>query len=196
MMSRFIIIILILISLYGCSSTPTSKNHYVKSSVTFKEFLNHSDPAGEIYGEILKEIYDEGFDVNPHLERLSPEARLVYVVMAFDGEIHNGGFDQFFHNSAGNYFEEIRVYLEKLGAKNSLRMLNSAMDIFPNSQVPKDRYERQNILVPIGEKEEVQNKLNKLNEEFWKYEDNLTERLNNYIRKYPEARIISQTRSQ
>src|SRR5688500_7593026 len=47
---------------------------------------------------------------------LTPEEKAVWVANVFIGEIHNGGFHQFFSNSSGDHAGELPSVLRALGA--------------------------------------------------------------------------------
>jgi hypothetical protein len=67
----------------------------------FSDVLQREDPAYAIFTSALETVFDADDAVTEHIDRLSAEARLVYLVWCLDGEIHNVGFDQFFYNSLG-----------------------------------------------------------------------------------------------
>ena len=69
----------------------------------FSHYANNEEPAFDVFTECHKIVF-KGSDGNTeYLERLSEEAKLVYLIWCFDGEVHNGGFDQLFFNSLGNH---------------------------------------------------------------------------------------------
>ncbi|WP_425628424.1 DMP19 family protein [Vibrio neptunius] len=128
------------------------------------------------------ELVFEGGDGNTEfLERLSTEARLVYLVWNLDGEIHNGGFDQLFVNSLGDHCSEILLYLRGLNSKSSESLLRAAMSHFPDSEVPKDRQTRVSLWLSISESEEVGEALEALDLEFYEYKDNLSGLLDDFV---------------
>lgn len=157
--------------------------------MNFKEFSDSEEPAYEVFKLSHKLVFDQSDGNTEYLERLSPEARLVYQVWNLDGEIHNGGFDQLFVNTLGNYCAEILSYLKNLGASNSERLLAAAMAKFPNGLVPTNRSRRLEIWLPISENDAVQEALSELDQEFYRYEDNLAELLHNYVRSNPNATV-------
>ena len=158
--------------------------------MTFAEAADHSDPAYAIDEEAHKIVFDSGDGMTVHLERLSPEARLIYQVCRFESEIHSEGFGGFFTNSTGDHCEELLDLLATLGATNSLRMLRSAMDCFPDGVVPADRAEREALWSDsIEDNDSAQETFEALDQEFYAYEDNLLERMNNYVRAHRDAHV-------
>jgi len=157
--------------------------------MNFEEIAKLEQPAYEVFKRAHELVFDAGDGVTEHLDRLSRDARLVYQVWNLDGEIHNGGFDQLFVNSLGDYCVEILSYLKEIGAKNSERLLSQAMSYFPEGQVPCDRSDRVDLWIPISENEVVEEGLNALDREFYEYKDNLVGILDEYVRSHPNAKI-------
>ena len=156
----------------------------------FQEIINAcEEPANEVFKLSLNLVFDDNDGFTEHIERLSPQARLVYLVWNLDGEIHNGGFDQLFVNSLGNYCVEILKYLKEIGASISADLLEKAMSYFPNNQPPEDRQERLDIWLLISYKAVVEKSLNILDEEYYKYEDNISALLDIYVMENNRATI-------
>ncbi|MBX3180515.1 MAG: DMP19 family protein [Candidatus Hydrogenedentes bacterium] len=156
---------------------------------TFRELAADTAPAGMLFDIAHQLVWYESDGFTEHLERLSREARLVFVLWNFDNEIHNGGFDQFFFNSLGDQCEEILGYLDEVGAENCHRMLRSAMSQFPGGEVPADRLKRQEVLLKITESKSVSDAFNALDGEFYRYEDGLSDLLEEFIRKHPDVTV-------
>lgn len=158
--------------------------------MTFGEVADHSDPAYAIDEEAHKIVFDPGDGMTVHLERLSPEARLIYQVCRFESEIHSGGFGEFFTTFIGDHCEELLAHLATLGAANSVRILRSAMACFPGSVVPADRVERETLWSDsIEDDDAALERIGALEQEFYAYEDNLRERMNDYVRAHRDAHL-------
>ncbi len=96
------------------------------------------------------------------------------LIDALEGEVNNGGFHQFFYNSAGdNTVETIRA-LETIGAASMADIVKRAAAMFPGKMPPKDRFVRQDVLLENYPDSAV---FRKLDEEFYEYPDNLSELL-------------------
>ena len=156
----------------------------------FSDVLEQEDPAYAIFTSALEIAFDANDAVTEHIDRLSPEARLVYLVWCLDGEIHNGGFDQFFYNSLGDHWEELLSHLDTIGAVTSKRLLTQAVSIFPDSAPAKDREERVQQLKRLDDAE-VEALLSDLDEQFWKYEDNICHRVSEFVSKHRNATIAA-----
>jgi hypothetical protein len=91
---------------------------------------------------------------DPELNTFTQPQRYVLVVEDFEAEINNGGFDQYFVNSAGNHAMTCVKALEEIGADDALDLLKQAIAVFPEGKVPADREERFALLEKIWEKQE------------------------------------------
>lgn len=75
--------------------------------------------------------------------KLTPAEKLVVALGDFEAELNNGGFEQFFINSAGNYAADVLRALKKIGARKAARFVADAFSVFPDGKVPTDRTERE-----------------------------------------------------
>jgi len=155
----------------------------------FSEALKSDEPAYQIFGAALNTVFDKGDGVTEHIDRLSTEARLVYLLWCLDGEVHNGGFDQLFTNSLGNHCQEILGHLEVVGATNSHRLLARAIFWFPSSSPSRNRAERWSQHEGFSGNPEYQAEMDRLDTEFYEYKDNLASRLDAYVAQHPDASV-------
>ena len=72
------------------------------------------------------------------------------LVEALEAEINNGGFDQFFFNSAGDNTQETIEALTAIGAAHTAAIVRSAAGRFPRGRPPQDRDARQTFLEKIS----------------------------------------------
>jgi hypothetical protein len=155
----------------------------------FSDFADNEEPAFVVFNA-CHEIVFAGSDGNTEcLERISPVARLVYLLWCFDGEVHNGGFDQLFFNSLGDHCLEILAGLKKVNAMKSYGLLEKALLWFPESKPSVDREKRWGQLEPYEDDENYESALEYLDTEFYKYEDNLAELLHEFVRENREAPV-------
>ena len=108
-----------------------------------------------------------------NLEDLSDPERVIYINMLFEEEVNNGGFDQFFYNSSGDFYEEVMECLLEVGAEITASIYRQAMSAL-GRHIPKDRNERQELLDSLDQ-EILENKLNKCDDDFWDCEESLEE---------------------
>jgi hypothetical protein len=69
------------------------------------------------------------------------------LIEALEGEVNNGGFDQFFYNNAGDNTADTILALEAIGAVRTADIVKRAAAMFPGGMPPKERVARQNVLL-------------------------------------------------
>jgi hypothetical protein len=105
------------------------------------------------------------------LDGLTEPQKTFYFNQNLEREINNGGLNQYFYNSSGDFAHETIASLRTIGAGKTADILQKAIDQFPGSAVPKDRVKRQEELEQI---EDTANEVwEQLDQAFYKYEDNL-----------------------
>jgi len=98
-------------------------------------------------------------------------AEPVRLVMALEDEVNNGGFHQFFYNSAGDETAEMIQALEAIQATKMADIVKRAAAKFPGGMPPKDRFARQDLLLDsVSPDADV---FTDLNNEFFAYPDDL-----------------------
>lgn len=129
-------------------------------------------------GEIIwrkTEKSDDSFSNLTEVERV-----FIYVDM-LEGQVNNGGFDQFFFNSSGDYAHEILTAYKQIKAYRTVELIEKAIDLFPSLPIPKDTEARRQIMLGINES--ISNEWDKLDNKFYQYEDNIAKLLIDYIRR-------------
>jgi len=115
------------------------------------------------------------------IEVLNEAQRTFVFVENLEKEINNGGFNQFYFNSSGDYSHETVDALLKIGANRTADIIKTANSQFPENTVPTDRGKRQEILEQI---EDVADEIwDNCDTEFYEYEDNITELLIEFVKK-------------
>jgi len=111
-------------------------------------------------------------------ESLSPAEQVAYCIWWLEGEVNNGGFDQFFLNSAGGFYSETCAALTTIGAHKTRELLEAACAVsFPGAP-PRDHKQR-NAIQASGD--EVDKRLNALDQKFFAYEDDLELMVNKFL---------------
>ena len=124
---------------------------------------------------------NEKSEYGDKIEKLNIYQKVFLFVENLEREINNGGFNQFYFNSSGDFSQETVDALLEIGANKTAEIVKKANSEFKNGIVPKDRTERQSELELIEEKaEEI---WNECDSEFYKYQDNLTELLIAFVIK-------------
>jgi hypothetical protein len=58
------------------------------------------------------------------------------LIETLEGEVNNGGFDQFFYNSAGNNTADTILALQAIGAARTADIVKRAAAMFPGGGMP------------------------------------------------------------
>jgi Domain of unknown function (DUF4375) len=120
---------------------------------------------------------DSPHDVTELTETQLSADEVVGLIEALEGEVNNGGFHQYIYNSAGDRIAETIQALEIIGAFAMADIVRRAAQKFPYGKPPKDRFERQGILLELYPSPAP---FRELDEEFYNYPDNLGALLTNY----------------
>lgn len=99
-----------------------------------------------------------------------------------ESEIMNGGFLQYFQNSAGDQWQDALVGLDKVGAIKSKKLFINAVTVFEKSEPSNIWEERQKVT--NGFSEEKIDFLDSLDQEFYEYEDDLEQLIINYAENH------------
>jgi hypothetical protein len=101
-------------------------------------------PEWKYWTSLVDRVYKNagGFDA------LSRGDQLYYLVNVLNGEVHNGGFDQFFSNTSGNRYLETVQALVELDASYVASLLQEAKQVlFGINDVPTGQAERYHQMV-------------------------------------------------
>ncbi len=119
------------------------------------------------------------FYTNP--DNLSRFEKNIVFIEELEQEVNNGGFNQFFFNTAGDYTFEILKALDEIGSTKFLDILEKAIDVFPDRNIPKEMELRREILEQI---EDTADPIwNELDMEFYKYEEDIHKLMVDYIKE-------------
>jgi hypothetical protein len=134
----------------------------------------HESPGRRYWVALVDRVYDEA----QGMDSLMPSERLYFLAHVLSGEVHNGGFDQFFSNSSGARHDATVAALAELGAHGSLALLLEAKHVlFGPSDVPKDRAQRCGLMATFDEDNEAHEAtheaLSKLDARFYEDPDQL-----------------------
>jgi Domain of unknown function (DUF4375) len=104
-------------------------------------------------------------------DRLTPPERVVFCLDALEREVNNGGFAQFFENSAGDHALETIEALRTLGAPRVAGLVTEAVAVFPDGHPAADREDRQRQVEKLDDAARA--KLDQLDGAFYEYPENL-----------------------
>lgn len=102
--------------------------------------------------------------VKQGLTGLSEKDRTLFLVWAATAEFDNGGFAQFFYNSVGEHSKAAVGAFRRIGAEEVADLLEQAIELFPDGEVPAGLQERNDLLA--GLPESAEERFEQLDEEF------------------------------
>jgi hypothetical protein len=139
-----------------------------------------TDP-GRIYWRAL---VDKVHRTEAGFEGLSEAEKKYFAVCCLTGEVYNGGFHQFFFNSAGAYYAYALSGLEEMEAGESLQLLKRAKQVwFDFSDVPSDTRSRR-LLLDRNASRSRDARSDELDRLFWKEPDELAIRCEQFARQH------------
>ncbi len=128
---------------------------------------------------ILGDSYDDEMDKK--LKTLPEILRYAYLVNCYEGEINNGGFDQFYYNSIGYEVFEIQKALEYFGLKENKKIFDESIELLKQKIDLKNYYELSASRdLPTDDLEE---EFSQLDSTFYEYPENITEIVNTFLDK-------------
>ncbi|MGB2739104.1 MAG: DUF4375 domain-containing protein [Cognaticolwellia sp.] len=147
-----------------------------KNAIKERE-LDKTCPFRAYWRNLVDRVYDESLGFTS----LNEEEKLYYSVCVLIGEVYNGGFVQFFDNSAGAQYRYAELGLIRMQAKASLTLLRQAKSsLFGSQSVPNDQTERWSVMRHKTDEPDVDN----LDTEFYKDTDNLDKKTEVFAIKY------------
>lgn len=123
--------------------------------------------------KVCPRLWNEGWTSLTHAERVFAS------VWQLEAEVNNGGFDQFYYNSAGDQALKTVSALEVIGAAHTAELVRRANALFGTGGPPKDRAARQDALDSISQDREGD--LEELDAAFYEYKDNLSDLLYEFV---------------
>ena len=142
----------------------------IESSKKYYQEQRKPDPFRDFWKELIRRVYEspEGFD------GLSSHEKTYFAVCMLDGEVYNGGFDQFFFNSSGDYYQAALSGLAELGAFHSRELLIAArLALFSDGDLSRDTETRRAVLRHSPDDSATDNLLNNLDDKYYADPDKL-----------------------
>lgn len=130
----------------GQGSTRERQEKRAKARAQERE--RRASPEWRYWSSLIDRVYHQpaGFEALPRGDQL------YYLVNVLSGEVHNGGFDQFFSNTSGDRYAQTVSALEELGAHEIQGMLQEAKQcLFGEVDVPRSQTERHRLMASASE---------------------------------------------
>lgn len=140
--------------------------------------LDKTDPMRKLWLSLVHRVHDSECGY----ESLSDPEKKYFAVGLLDGEVFNGGFDQYFFNSSADHFYDAERGLKDMGALQALDLLLRAKQVlFDFDAVPTNTGTRRIILqqkASISRSE----RLEKLDQLYWGDPDSLAARSQDFLK--------------
>jgi hypothetical protein len=117
-------------------------------------------------------------------EALTPAEQVFFLVWWLEAEVNNGGFEQYFWNSAGDRAAATTEALDAIGAPLTADTLRQAMSRFPGGSPPTDQTTRQDVLADL--QDELGDVFSTEDTAFFEYQEDLSSLLGDYVRRHRE----------
>ena len=115
-------------------------------------------------------------------DQLSLPERVFGLIWEFESEVNNGGFLQYFRNSSGAHAPEIADALEAIGASATAIIVERALELAGQDIVWSNEDARQAAINRLPST--IREKLNELDQAFYKCQDDLTRLLYDYVKEH------------
>lgn len=138
------------------------------------------------YRRLWVSLVEQGYRSPTGFDGLSHPQRLYFAVGLLEGEVYNGGFEQYFQNDSGSYYAYAEEGLIALGALQTLALLRQAREVLlPRGAFPVDTRERQRELVEGYLSTPAWRKiLDDLDHRYWANSENIALRLDGFARNH------------
>jgi hypothetical protein len=112
-------------------------------------------------------------------EEMTLGEQTAFCVDELEREVNNGGFEQFFLNSSGDYAQSVVDSLRRIGAAQAAELVEEAILLFGAAAPAADRDQRTAQMKSLGAA--ARDRWTILTKAFFKYPDNLAELLRRYV---------------
>lgn len=108
---------------------------------------------------------------------LTPAERVFVCIWQLEAEVNNGGFYQYYSNSAGDLAADTPAALEAIGAMQTAVIVKGANGLFPGGP-PEDRDARCDMLDALDD-----NLFEQFDTAFLRYDENLSQLLYDFVQR-------------
>ena len=189
-----------ILSFFGCKKKPEKSKEEIEIDKSFEEWNNR-----KIYkiltSEILKTTSDENLEQTifdniyeiigddyknelVNIQKLTKGQQGFWSTWVIEGEVNNGGFNQFYFNSSGQYSEMAEIGFETIGAKKYAELTSRANKIYADNKERLEEFD-DGTMESFSESYK-DNPLNKLDDEFYELgnKESISELRIKYIREH------------
>jgi hypothetical protein len=162
----------------------------LNSQVAFTSVIGKSladfdqiEDVHERYLEMGSYLTDKAIELGE--DSYTEQERVIRLVWNLESEVNNGGFDQYFFNSTGDFAAETLVHLKAMGAMEYHNSLKSAVDLVFDGGVPEEREKRWEVLGKLTD--EQREKLDAIDSDFCKILDPIEQCVIDYLLRIEEV---------
>ena len=176
---------------------PPAKTDLEERLDAFKNRTIHSQLTPEILAEIPDEKleqavidyiytqvgqqYDREFEI---VSALPEGFRSIHATWWVEAEVNNGGFNQYFWNSTGQFAQDAAAGFRLIGAIEHARLMECAISIYQEDKERLQEFENRGTLEAFSESYE-DNPLNELDDKFYALREDLRALRVGFIRANP-----------
>jgi hypothetical protein len=136
------------------------------------------EPKNSGIDRVYARVESHGFDVLTDAEQSMLAIYWLFV------EGYDGGLDQFFFNDSGRLAVSAPRGLQAIVAVGTADILQRAITLFPEGEVPTDQEARRTVLLGISDRSSEA--LDDLTADFFRSEEDVSELVGEYVKLNPE----------
>lgn len=158
------------------------KNRPIYKKLTEQIIINTSDD------ELLQVVFDNlSSDYGNDFETViswNNSKKAIYIIWVLESEVNNGGYNQFYFNSSGQFYKYLPDALKLVGANKFSDLMKQANEVFEKDN-PKITQHQDGTIEGFS-KSYQDNPLNKFDDQFYELykTENLQQLQVNFIRKH------------
>ena len=114
-----------ILSFFGCNGQNKNNSKREFSKQTLSKIADEN-LLFEIYENIESKISKDYDKLNESFLKLSNGEKAIYIIWGLESEVNNGGFDQYYFNSSGQFAEFAPDALKLVGANKFSLLVNKA----------------------------------------------------------------------
>jgi len=187
-LNLFLILILLISSInISCGfeqSQPSLKTKNGKLTSAIIDQTRDDTLTQVIFDDLISKMAKDASNEYPVVMNFNKSQQAIYVIVVLQGEVDNGGFNQYYYNSSGQFAKFTPNALKLVGADRFAELVTKANKAFEteNKKIKKN----QDGTLEGFSKSYENNPLNKFDKEFYAFEkkENLDALLVHYIRKH------------
>jgi hypothetical protein len=182
-----VILALLGIAMNGCerSSSHQGLSRADRPTLTLAQLESMPDEEIEyaVFDTLLAAIGDDYERETEIVSAWSPGQQMLYTTIILEGEVNNGGFNQYFWNTEGKFADQALAGFRLVEAEQYAGILQRAIAVQKQEAPEMQKYKDRDTLEAFSESYE-HTKLNKLDDEFYDSTEDLSALRTKYIRAH------------